>query len=311
MAKKQKKEKRCFEVDGVKYCVLQPTIKQLSEANKMRRETFNTELESGSLLRDQLEQELRKRKLWSDDREIEYQALRTEIIDMEYKLAKGGIKLSEAKQIALDMKLKRNQMVELLSSRTDLDSNTCEGRADAVRFNYLFANCLVYEENGNLYFPGGLEEYLSKQNDPVSAVGATEFFYLISETEQVDDNLPENKFLKKFKFVNEKYQLVDKDGRLVDNKGRHINENGNFIKWTSDTDYIYVDINGRPIDEDGNFKIDYQPFLDDDGNPILDQSSTADTEINNIIEKEELVGAVVESQSNTENIEEQSEVKQE
>lgn len=310
MAKKEKKEKRSFEVDGVKYAVLQPNIKQLTEANKLRRETFNTELEAGSLLRDQLEQELRKRKLWSDEREMEYQALRTDVIDMEYRLAKGGIKLSEAKQIALDMKQKRNQMVELLSSRTDLDSNTCEGRADAVRFNYLFANCLVYEENGNPYFPGGLDEYLSRQNDPVSAVGATEFFYLISDTEQVDDNLPENKFLKKFNFVNQKYQLVDKQGKLVDSKGRHINENGNFIKWTSDTEYIFVDINGRPLDENGNFKIDYEPFLDDDGNPIVESESIAVKEEEN---SQELVAASVavgESEA-IQTVEEQAEIKQE
>ncbi len=276
---KNQQDKRTFEFDGVKYSVLQPNIKQITEANKIRRETFNSELEAGSLLRDQLEQELRKRKLWNDEREIEYQDLRNDIINMEYRLAKGGIKLSEAKQIALDMKQKRNQMVNLLSSRTDLDSNTCEGRADAARFNYLFANSLVYEDNNKPYFTNGLDEYLLRQNDPVALAGATEFFYLISETEQVDDNLPENKFLKKFKFINDKYQLIDKNGKLVDNKGRHINENGNFIQWTSDTEYIYVDINGRPLDEQGNFKIEYEPFLDDDGNPIieLDQSSIDNT----------------------------------
>lgn len=305
---KNQQDKRTFEFDGVKYSVLQPNIKQITEANKIRRETFNSELEAGSLLRDQLEQELRKRKLWNDEREIEYQDLRNDIINMEYRLAKGGIKLSEAKQIALDMKQKRNQMVNLLSSRTDLDSNTCEGRADAARFNYLFANSLVYEDNNKPYFTNGLDEYLLRQNDPVALAGATEFFYLISETEQVDDNLPENKFLKKFKFINDKYQLIDKNGKLVDNKGRHINENGNFIQWTSDTEYIYVDINGRPLDEQGNFKIEYEPFLDDDGNPIieLDQSSIDNTKDM----KEEKKQQEETKPENVESVEEHIEVKE-
>ena len=83
---------------------------------------------------------------------IEYQTLRQEVLDGEYKLQKGGIKLNQARSVALDMGDKRNDMVELLSSRTDLDSNTCEGKADAARFNYLFACCLVYDETGEALF---------------------------------------------------------------------------------------------------------------------------------------------------------------
>jgi hypothetical protein len=271
----KKKDKRDFEVEGVKYSVVRPNIQVLTGANKIRRETFNQELESGSLLRDQLEEELRKRELWSDDREANYQRLRVEIVDREYKLAAGGIKLSEAKQLALEMKQKREEMVELLSSRTDLDSNTCEGRADAMRFNYLFANCLVYSDSGEKYFKNGLNDYLLNQEDLVALVGASEFFYLISETDQVDDKLPENKFLKQFNFVNDKYQLVDKEGRLVDQEGKHIDENGNLIQWLNDKDFIYVDINGRQLDDDGNFKVEFSPFLDDDGNPVgLEENKT-------------------------------------
>lgn len=264
----EKEKRRVFEVNGKKYAVVRPNLKQLTDANKVRRETFNSELEAGSLLRDQLDTELRKRKLWSDDREIEYQNLRKDIIDMEYSLAKGGIKLSEAKDIALQMKIKRQQMIDLLSSRTDLDSNTCEGRADAARFNYLFAHCLVYEDTGQPFFEDGMNSYLLNQDSPVALAGASEFFYLISETEQVDDGLPENKFLKKFKFVDENLRLVDKEGRLVDSEGRHINENGSYIKWTSEEDYVFVDIEGRPLDEKGDFVVEASPFLDDDGNPI-------------------------------------------
>lgn len=271
----KKKDRRDFEVEGVKYAVVRPNIQVLTGANKIRRETFNQELESGSLLRDQLEEELRKRELWSDEREANYQRLRVEIVDNEYKLAAGGIKLSEAKQLALEMKQKREEMVELLSSRTDLDSNTCEGRADAMRFNYLFANCLVYSDSGEKYFKNGLNDYLLNQEDLVALVGASEFFYLISETDQVDDKLPENKFLKQFNFVNEKYQLVDKEGRLVDQEGKHIDENGNLIQWVNDKDFIYVDINGRQLDDDGNFKVEFSPFLDDDGNPVgLEENKT-------------------------------------
>jgi hypothetical protein len=262
-------QSRTFEYDGVKYKVVRPNIEQVTEGNKIRRETFNSELNSGTLIRDQLEEELRKRKLWSDDREQRYQELRKEIIDMEYSLASGGIKLNEAKKIALSMKKKRSEMVNLLSSRTDLDANTCEGRADNARFNYLFANCLVYEDSGEKYFKNGLDDYVLNMDSPIASVGANEFFYLLSDTEQVDDKLPENKFLKQFSFVNESYQLVDKDNRLIDEEVKHVDEYGNYIKWVDDTSFVFVDINGRELDNSGNFKVEFSPFLDDDGNPIL------------------------------------------
>jgi|TARA_B100000085_G_scaffold284805_1_gene318868 hypothetical protein len=268
-------DRRVFEVDGVKYAVRRPTMQELTKANEMRRKTFNEELAAGTMLRDQLDEELRKRKLWSDDRESRYQILRQEVIDGEYKLAKGGISLSDAKEIAISMRRKRSEMVEMLSSRTDLDSNTCEGKADSVRFNFLFANCLVYNDTDEQFFKNGLGDYLLNQEDPVAGVGATEFFYLISDSDDVDSKLAENKFLKKYKFANEDYNLVDDNGRLVDTEGKHIDEFGNYIKWTSDTEFVKVDVNGRPLNEDGDFEVEFEGFLDDSGK-VIDESDYSD-----------------------------------
>ena len=261
-------DRRVFEFNGEKYAVRRPTMQELTKANEMRRKTFNEELAAGTMLRDQLDEELRKRKLWSDDREARYQLLRQEVVDGEFALAKGGISLNQAKEIAIDMRRKRAEMVNMLSSRTDLDANTCEGKADSVRFNFLFANCLVYNDTDEQYFKNGLGDYLLRQEDPVATVGATEFFYLISESDDVDSKLPENKFLKKYKFANEDFNLVDKDGKLVDTDGKHIDENGNYIKWTSDTEYIMVDSSGRPLNSEGEFDVEFSGFLDDDGNSI-------------------------------------------
>ena len=262
------KDKRVFDYDGIEYAVVRPSMQQLTKANEVRRKTFNEELSAGTILRDQLDEELRKRKLWSDARESRYQALRQEVVDLEFELAKGGISLIAAKEKAVDMRRKRAEMVDMLSSRTDLDSITCEGKADAVRFNFLFANCLVYNDSGDLYFKNGLTDYLMNQGDPVAGTGATEFYYLISDSDDVDSKLPENQFLKKFKFTNETGQLVDKQGKLVDTEGRHIDEYGNYIKWTSEEDFIYVDFEGRQLTDQGDFDVEHSPFLDEDGKPI-------------------------------------------
>lgn len=265
--------KRVFTVNKKKYAVVTPSSKLINEADRLRAKTVSEEIKAGTLLRRQLEDELRNRGMWNEDLERRYQELSKAVSDNEFQLAKGGISLKKAKELALDMRRKRREMVSMLSDRSELDSNTCEGRADAARFNFLFANSLVYEDTGERYFPNGLDDYLQNMNDPVALAGATEFFYLISNTEDVDSTLPENKFLKKYKFVNEDFRLVDSDGKLVDEAGRHIDENGHFIKWLDDGNYIKVDIEGRPLDDNDNFVVDdFQPFLDDDGNPVDEES---------------------------------------
>jgi len=273
----EEKKVRKFTVEGKDYEVRVPTVDQIKKANAFRSQTFNEALTRGDLLRDQLEGALIERKLWGDKREEKYQTLRKEILDGEYRLQKGGIKLSEARSIALDMSEKRESMVEMLSSRTDLDSNTCEGKADAARFNFLFSHCLVYGEDGEPYFPKGLDSYLENQDDPVAIKGATEFYYLISDSDNIDNKLPENVFLKKFNFVDNKSRLIDKEGRLIDGQGRHIDENGNYIRHNADGTTTKIDPSGRTVNDDGEFDVDHSPFLSESGEPI-DEASFNESE---------------------------------
>ena len=275
MAKEEENVKRVFEHNGIKYAVTRPTVKQQQEANKLRSKTFNEALRNGDLLRDQLDSELRKRGDWNDDREAGYQSLRKEVLDYELALKKGGIKLSRAKELALEMADKREEMVGMLSSRTELDNNTCEGQADSARFNCLFAVCLVYEETGEKYFPGGLEEYTAAANDDVAVKGATEFYYLISVTENLDDTLPENTFLKKFNFTDEQNRLIDTDGRLITRDGKHIDKEGRYIRWNDDGSSVFVDSEGKELNDEGEYDVETSPFLDEDGKPIVLESEKA------------------------------------
>ena len=263
------KDSRVFTVAGTEYKVIKPTLEVLNEATKIRSKVFTEAFQAGELLRDQLENQLRKREMWNDELEIEYQVLGAEVARLTDSLNKGGIKLSEARSIAIEITEKRNRMVEMLSSRSNLDTNTCEGKADSARFNYLFVNCLVYNnDSGDKYFPNGLVDYLGNQEDPVALAGATEFYYLISNSEDPTNDLVENKFLKKYKFVDEFNRLIDKEGRLVNAEGRHIDEEGYFVEWAEDGTSTRVDIEGNPLTFGG---VEFTPFLDDDGNPVIDE----------------------------------------
>jgi hypothetical protein len=270
--------KKSFEVNGKPYAVRRPKVDEIRKANEVRSQSFNEALQRGDMLREQLESELRKRKLWSDSREEEYQSLRQSILAGEYKLKKGGIKLVRAKKVAMEMTEARQQMITLLSSRTDLDSNTCEGKADAARFNYLFAVCLVYDDTDESYFDNGLDDYLLNQDDPVALAGASHFYYLLSGSENVDERLPENQFLKRFNFVNDDYRLVDDDGKLVDVEGRHIDEYGSLVRWTSDEEFEYIDTEGRKVNDAGDYEVEFSPFLDDTGEPIEEVEDEAEEE---------------------------------
>lgn len=287
MSSKQK-DKRVFTVKGADYAVIRPTNEDQMAADEERRKVFNKELSAGSLLREQLDEELRKRKLWNDERQMRYDTLRKEVLDNEYALKKGGIALSKAKDIAIATRKKRDEMIQMLSSRTELDSNTCEGKADNVRFNFLFASCLVYNDSGKKVFPNGLKDYLADMAHDAVGQGATEFYYLMSETDGVDEKLAENKFLKKYNFANEDYQLVDDQNRLIDEDGRHINKFGNYVEWISDDECVPVDFHGRKLDDDGDYIVeDAEPFLDDSGKPVEDPSEEKQEEVKTEGEKEQ------------------------
>ena len=252
------------------FAVVRPTIQLQNEATKLREKIWNETFQEGNLLRRQLDDELKKRKLWNNQLQAEYDALQLEVIQNTMKLEKGGIKLSEARDIAIDTTKKRQQMVEMLVARSELDNHTCEGQADNTKFNFLFANCLVYNDTGERVYPNGLDEYLASSETDYAIKGATQFYYLISDTESLDDQLPENKFLKKYKFVDNDSRFVERStGRLITEDGKYIDEDGFYIDYNEDGSTYRVDVTGKALDIEEEPKDTFEPFLDDDGSPVV------------------------------------------
>ena len=63
------------------FAVRLPSYKVMDEANKLKSKVFREALDAGDMLRDQLEDILRQKGLWNDQRQIEYDTLRKEILD--------------------------------------------------------------------------------------------------------------------------------------------------------------------------------------------------------------------------------------
>lgn len=267
-----------LEVDGVEkeFLVRSPTLENQREAQKIYNQAFTDAIKSKSVVRAKLDDLLEDQGLWNDEKQAKFTELQKDLLDGEKRLAKGGFSLNEAKDLAIKMKSIRDEIRDLISVRTSLDNHSAEGQADNSRFNYLVSVCLVYNDTKQPVYKN-MEEYLNSSTEKVAIMGAQNLANMLYGLDNdYESNLPENKFLKKFKFIDEKLRLVDKKGRLIDREGRLIDESGRFI----DEEGNFVDKFGNKVDKDGEYLVDSQPFLDENGNPIiLDEEKPKDDKV--------------------------------
>lgn len=210
------------------------------------------------LVKSQVNDYLRSQGLWTDEKEDKLTKLGEEVRGLYRKLARGGIKKSEGKDIAIKIIKLKKQQLELLSDSRQLDQYTMESQVENANFDYLVSVCLLDEEGEKVF--DSVEEY--KENaDSVEIYSAVEKFasilYNIDSYSEKDE--PEWKFLIKYGFANDKLQLINKDQKLIDEEGRLINSDGRFINESGEL----VDSTGNRVDEEGNPVEEFSEFLDD------------------------------------------------
>jgi hypothetical protein len=249
----------------VTLCVRSPSIEDQKEATKVYNQAFTDALKSKAVVRARLDDLLVEQGLWDNSKQKQFDDLQASILENERRLAKGGIPLSEAKDVALEMRKTRDKVRDLISVKTSLDTHTAEGQADNARFNYLVSACTVYDSTKQRYF-SSLEDYLNRSTDIVALLAAQNLANMLYGLDNdYEGGLPENKFLKQYKFVDDKLRFINKEGKLVDFEGRLIDENSRYI----DADGNFIDKFGNRVDKDGEYIIESKPFLDDSGNPII------------------------------------------
>lgn len=262
-------------VDGknIEFTVRTPSLQDQREGQKVYNQAFTDAIKSKSVVRAKLDDLLQEQGLWNDEKQAKFTSLQKELLEGEKRLAKGGFGIKEAKSLALKMRQVRDEIRDLISVRTSLDNHSAEGQADNARFNYLVSVCVVYKDTNEPYFKS-LEEYLNSADNPVAMLGAQTLATMVYGLDNnFEKTLPENKFLQKYKFVDEKLRLIDKQGRLIDAEGRLIDDNGRYI----DEQGNYVDKFGNKVDKDGEYLIDSEPFLDEDGKPIVLEENKPET----------------------------------
>lgn len=250
----------------VKILIKKPNNVTLSQAQRVGAKAWTDCVRDGIMTKKELEKFMKAQGIWDDGKDQEQKRLVNEISNLEKKLfisSQGHTKLkaSEGKDIALQMRMKRAELRDLIAERMSLEQNTAESLSDNARFDYLVANCTFYENGQKVY--SSLDDYQSRADaEPAFTAASTLAGMLYSVDKDFEAKLPENKFLKMFNYVNEDLSLVNKDGETVDLEGRRIDKNG-----------FYLNDEGQRVDKDGN-------LLDEFGNyvPTVEYVSDEETE---------------------------------
>ena len=192
-------------------------------------------------------------------------------LEKQLNLGKGRMKISKAKNLAIDMRRKRLELRDLLTERVSFESNTAESLSENTKFDYIVAHCTFNEDGSRVY--NSLEDYEQLAEDPIAFVAAQNLAeMLFSMDADFEASLPENQFLRKFNFVNQEGSLVNKQGETIDPDGRLINDAGHYL----DDDGNRIDKTGNPINEKGTYVLQ-TTFVDDDGKVVKNPDKPTDT----------------------------------
>ena len=268
-------------VDGeVTVIVKKPGKKEINDSQIVYNKVMRESLENKALLRAKLNSYLEEQGIWDKEKEAKYQKYISDINSKEMLLKKGGIPLKKAKAIALDLKRLRNDFRDLISERTAYDGTTAEGVADNARFDYLVSVCVLNPSTQRPVFKS-VEDYNAQSSEVWAVKAAAELANFIYGLDpEYENSLEENKFLKRFHFVDENGRYVNRDGHLI-----AIDENGQERLINEKNEYVAYDENGEQyrVDRDGNRyipddQIVQAAFLDDDGNPVDEDVNSSEEE---------------------------------
>lgn len=272
--------------ESVKVLLKTPGASEYRDSQIQYNTAFRKALDSGALLRQKLSDYMTEQGIWNEEKDAKNDEYIRKITSKEEMLKAGGIRLSEAKEIALELRGLRAEFRDFLAEKNQMDQNSAEGQADNARFSELVRLCMLNPNTKKPYFPTQ-EDYDKGADQPWALEAASELASMIYGLDpDYDNRLEENRFLKEFEFVNEDLRLVNDNGHLVDLEGRLINDEGRFVAYKTPEAEKEQDIEQQYfINRDGEEVIEIEvdgekswvkaslaerkPFLDDDGKPII------------------------------------------
>jgi hypothetical protein len=246
MAKSYRIETTDNEGNAKVVIVRKPSYNQLTEAQLYSAYVFNKARAAGACLRSKLNDYLNNEGVWTKDNQSRAEAISDEISE-KIKLLETGktadgnkLKLSEGRELAIKLRRLRLEYAALLSKLHEYDAYTVEGQAENAKFDHLVSSC-VFDEEGNRVFES-VEDYYDKQSEQYAAEAAAKLAIISGNVDpDWEKQLPENKFLLKYKFI-------DNNLYYVDRQGRHVTVDGKLV----DDDGFYINEDGKKVDREGN-----------------------------------------------------------
>lgn len=261
--------------ETTKIVIKKPNNVILSQAQRVGAKTWTDCVRDGIMTKKELEKFMKEQGIWDDGKDEEQRKIVQEISDLEKKLYIGGthknskMRATEGKDIAIQMRVKRNELRDLIAEKMSLEQNTAESISDNARFDYLVSACTYYENGNKVY--SSLENYKENADSEVGFAAATNLASMLYAVDKdFEAKLPENKFLKMFHFVDENLSLVNDKGETVDTEGRRIDKNGFYLNEEGQR----VDKDGNILDEFGNY-IPTVTYIDEKGKRIDINSKSA------------------------------------
>lgn len=260
----------------IKVLLKTPDSTDHKDSQKAYNKAFRVALESGGLLRQKIDDYAEEQGIWNEAKQKQNDEYVERINAMEELLQKGGIRLEEAKKVALDLKSLRIEFRSFLAEKNSLDQISVEGQAENARFAEIVRMCMLDPATRKPFFLTQ-EDYDASSDEPWVLGAAGELASLMYGLDpDYDSRLTENKFLKEFDFVNEDLAPINKDGHLVDLEGRLINEEGRYVAYREDGEQYFVNREGVEVvqtsDGDDWVRKDLatrMPFLDENDKPII------------------------------------------
>tara|TARA_A100001201_G_scaffold23144_2_gene26164 strand:+ start:850 stop:1743 length:894 start_codon:yes stop_codon:yes gene_type:complete len=244
--------------------VKRPDNDSIKDADIHRAKIWNKAFKEGVLTKKEVEEAMKERGIWDQDKADKEVALSNEILQLERKLfigdGKKKPKVSEGRKLAIEMREKRFELRQLIEERIQMDENTAESLADNARFDFLVSCCTFHDESHERVFED-YEDYNEKASQPVAIAAAQLLANMMYDIEaDYEEKLPENRFLKQFDLINEEGYLCDPNNPdiLIDQEGKRVNELGHYINEDGER----VDNSGNLIDDDGMYVLtDYENDL--------------------------------------------------
>jgi hypothetical protein len=216
--------------DGKECAVLvrKPTHSQITEANLYAASIFNRARQTGVCLRNQIDDWLEEQKIWTKEDREKIKILEKEL-EKKLKLLELGktedgknMKLSEARKLALDIRIDRWRFNILQLQKREYDQYTVEGQTENSRFDCLASLCLLDEEGNRLF--KSIDDYYDAADEQHITEAASKLANMMFGHEDWEKKLPENLFLVKHKLVDDNGRLINKEGKFVDSEGNLITE---------------------------------------------------------------------------------------